>query len=150
MDDFLIFVEALVNGKDWYAFVQIPHTKYSRTIMESLCYGGLWQVFEHLAQDITVEEVEAPLQVSGRRMRGHHCVVKVQGLKHPTTGARINDLLIAVQMPGFKEAKPVDVVAGMVEHGLGYYLGQTVKKVYFKSAGETQAGALENNKVILC
>lgn len=142
MDDFLLMVEALLNGKGWNVFVQIPHSKHSKDIAEALAYGGLWPLFQGKCDSIGVEEVQG---MDKRRFFG---LVTVKGITLPNQ-QKINHVEIAVQLPRFKEVDSAQVLYQMVAQGLGYYLGATVKRVHVKRAGETIPEALENQKVIL-
>lgn len=147
MDDFFLLIEALVNGVDWQVFVQIPHSKHSKTICEALAYGGLWPLFSGKCKGIELQEVA---RMDPRRFFG---IAVIHGLEvtDPITGqkSRINDVEIVVQLPRFKQVEASEVFKEMVSQGLGYYLGATVKRVRVKPAGETIPEALENEKVIL-
>lgn len=159
MDDFIFFVEGKA-GKDWLCWVQIPHCKQSLEIAQGLAYGGLWQMFKEGAQQITVENVPAVTEgisaktglrvlIPGhKQLRGDNFLIRVAGLRNKYK-QMVNDLLIAVQLPRFGEVSGLEVVEQMATIGLGYYCGNTIKGVTVKRAGETNPGALEDNKVIL-
>lgn len=146
MDDFLLMVEALLNGKPWNVFVQIPHNKHSREIAESLAYGGLWPLFQGKCDSIGVEEVQG---MDKRRFFGLVTVKGITVKDNQGQEQKINHVEIAVQLPRFVQVDSAQVLYQMVAQGLGYYLGATIKRVHVKSAGETIPEALENERLIL-
>lgn len=144
MDDFVLFIEALVNGKDWKVFVQIPHNKWSKTICEALAYGGLWPLFGDKAKGITCEEVKMPPPYHTRFFG----LATIQGIR-TKEGVMENDVEIKVQLPRMKGGEEAQCFYEMVNQGLGYFLGPTIKKIHVLRAGETIPQAHEKDRIIL-
>lgn len=140
MDDFIFLVEC-PNGKIWKVFIQIPHNRHSKTIADSLAYGGLWALFKGVARGIAVEEVKMP------KMSSFFGLISIMGIEKD--GWPVNDVLIYVQLPRFKGGEEGQLLYEMVNQGLGYYLGVSAKKIHVKSAGETIPQAHEDDRILL-
>lgn len=142
MDDFILYIEPLINGKPWRVFLQIPHNKNSHVIAEALAYGGLWPLFADKAESMHCEQVKM------RNFQNFWGLITIKGIT-TQSGELINELGLYVQIPKLKDGKEPEVLLAMCERGLGYYLGATVKRVWVKKVSETIPEALENERIVL-